>query len=236
MSIDLSTERINNKPISRVYNMDCMEFLKQCPDKFFSLACVDPPYGESCKLSGGKAKKDGYADYWDKISENGNWNIAPPPEYFIELFRVSKNQIIWGANHYPRHLTPSSGWIFWDKGQRDFSFSDGELAFSSFGVKLKAKTIHRAELHKENRMHPTQKPVSLYDWTFKNYAKPGDKILDTHLGSQSSRIAAYKMGFDFWGTELDEDYFTQANERFQQSIAMPLFDAPKQTIQQLSII
>lgn len=189
------------------------------PDKYFDLAIVDPPYGQTCKLSGGKAKKDGYADYWDKISEDGNWNIAPNQIYFNELFRVSKNQIIWGANHYPDKLNPSSGWIFWDKGQRDFSFSDGELAFSSFGCKLRAVTIHRASLHKEDRFHPTQKPIALYKWLLDKYAKQGDKILDTHLGSGSSRIAAYDYGFDFVGFELDKDYFEAQEKRFKTHIA-----------------
>lgn len=204
---------------SHAYQVDCMDLLKQTPDKYYDLCVCDPPYGESCKLSGGKAKKNGYADYWDKITENGNWNIAPSKEYFNELFRVSKNQIIWGANHYPDKLFPSSGWIFWDKGQRNFSFSDGELAFSSFGCKLRAVTISRAELHREDRFHPTQKPVKLYDWIFKNYAKEGDKILDTHLGSQSSRIAAYKAKLDFVGCELDPDYFRDGNKRFNDFIS-----------------
>lgn len=201
-------------PISEVFNEDNMIGMSRYPDKFFDLAIVDPPYGETCKLSGGKASKDGYADYWDKISEKGNWNNAPNKEYFSELFRVSKNQIIWGANHYPQHLPPSSGWIFWDKGQRNFSFSDGELAFTSFGIKLKAPILHRAALHLEDRFHPTQKPSRLYQWLLTNYAKPNDRILDTHMGSQSSRIAAYLMGFDYYGWEIDKEYFEKGNKRF----------------------
>jgi len=201
--------------ISQVFNIDCMEGMKQYPDKYFDLAVVDPPYGETCKLSGGKAKKDGYADYWDKISEKGNWNIAPSSEYFNEIFRVSRNQIIWGANHYPNFLHASSGWIFWDKGQRNFSFSDGELAFSSFGCKLKAITIHRSELHREERFHPTQKPIALYDWIYKNYLPEGGKVIDTHLGSGSNRIAADKAGnIDFTAYELDKDYFEAQEKRW----------------------
>jgi site-specific DNA-methyltransferase (adenine-specific) len=192
-----------------------MEFMKDVPDKFYELAVVDPPYGETCKLTGGKAKENGYADYWDKITDNDNWNIAPNKEYFDQLFRVTQNQIIWGANHYPDKLFPSSGWIFWDKGQRDFSFSDGELAFTSFNKKLKAITIHRSELHKENRFHPTQKPVKLYEWILMNYAKQGDKILDTHGGSQSSRIACYNLGYALDIIELDQEYFEQGNKRFE---------------------
>jgi site-specific DNA-methyltransferase (adenine-specific) len=214
-------------PISEVFNMDCVSYMQTLPDKFFDLAIVDPPYGETCKLSGGKAKKDGYAKYWDKITDKGNWNVAPSREYFNELFRVSKNQIIWGANHYPQHLNPSSGWIFWDKGQKDFSFSDGELAYSSFICKLRAVIIHRSELHKESRFHPTQKPIALYKWLIEKYAKAGDKIFDSHMGSQSSRIAAFNMGFDYWGCELDEEYFNDGNKRFiretmQQSLFTPI--------------
>ena len=205
-------------------NADCMNTetgLPSYPDNYFDLAIVDPPYGESCTLSGGKAAKDGYADYWDKVSESGNWNVAPSEDYFRELFRVSKNQIIWGANHYPQHLHPSGGWIFWDKGQRDFSFSDGELAFSSFSMKLKSVTIHRASLHKEERMHPTQKPMALYRWLVKNYAKQGDKILDTHVGSASSLVVYEEMGFEYVGYELDPDYYRDSCKRLEAFRAQP---------------
>lgn len=202
-----------------LFNEDCMAVMARYPDKHFDLACVDPPYGESCKLSGGKAKKDGYADYWGKITDDGHWNTAPQSEYFTELKRVSKNQIIWGANHYPQHLEPCSGWILWDKGQREFSFSDGELAYSSFMVKLRVILIHRAELHKEHRFHPTQKPIKLYEWLLTNYAKPGDRILDTHLGSGSSAIAAHYGGFEFVGCELDTDYYKAALQRFESATA-----------------
>ena len=167
-----------NKFVSEVTNEDCMKGMARYPDKYFDLAIVDPPYGETCKLTGGKAKKDGYADYWDKITDNGNWNVAPSKDYFDELFRISKNQIIWGANHYPQHLPPSSGWIFWDKGQRDFSFSDGEIAYTSFQRKLKARLLHRSELHKEDRFHPTQKPVSLMEWIIKRFNLSAKTIAD----------------------------------------------------------
>ncbi len=208
----------------QLHRGDCLEAMRAMRDNQFELAIVDPPYGETCKLTGGKAAKDGYAEYWDKITEKGNWNIAPPVEYFAELFRVSKNQIIWGANHYPQHLRPSSGWIFWDKGQRDFSFSDGELAFSSFGIKLKAITIHRAELHRESRSHPCQKPVKLYKWLLDNYAREGDTILDTHLGSGSIAIACHDLGFDLVGYELDEDYYAAACARLDKHRSQGQFD------------
>lgn len=198
-----------------LHNIDCMEFMKDIPDKYYDLAIVDPPYGSTCKLSGGKSKKDGYAEYWNKITDKGNWNISPDGFYFSELFRISKNQIIWGANHYPQFLKPSSGWIFWDKGQKDFSFSDGELAYTSFGIKLKSKIIHRSELHKENRFHPTQKPVQLYKWLLTNYAKEGDKIIDTHGGSMSIAIACHDLGFDLDICELDVDYFEAGKKRLE---------------------
>ena len=145
----------------------------------------------------------------------------PDDLYFIELFRVSKNQIIWGANHFG-HLAPASCWVVWDKLTGDNGYADCELAWTSFDTAVRKFTFRWQGMlqgnmsEKEERMHPTQKPVSLYKWLLKNYAKEGDKILDTHLGSGSSRIAAYDMGFDFTGYELDKDYFEAAEKRFNQ--------------------
>lgn len=206
-------------PISEVTNEDCMKLMSRYQDKYFDLAIVDPPYGATCNLEGGTGKKNGFREYWDKANGDGNWNIAPDINYFNELFRVSKNQIIWGANHLANYLPASSGWVFWDKGQRNFSFSDGELAYTSFNVKLRAVTIHRQELQSERRMHPTQKPVKLYKYLLHHYAKEGDKILDTHLGSGSSRIAAHDLGYDFTACELDKDYFEAQEKRFKNHIA-----------------
>lgn len=146
--------------------------------------------------------------------------IHPPPplEYYEKLFRVSKNQIIWGGNYFINVLPISKSWIVWDKLlNKDISFSDGELAWTSFTRPLKiAKIQYSGFLGMDlERIHPTQKPVKLYEWCLVNFAKEGDKILDTHLGSQSSRIAAYKLGFDFWGFEIDKDYFEQGNQRFE---------------------
>lgn len=189
--------------------MDCMEGMKQYPDKYFDLAIVDPPYGiNRGETFGGKNWKEYQKKDWDK---------EPPTDtYFGELFRVSKDQIVWGANYYPYAFNPSMGWIFWDKGQ-DLTMSDGELAFTSFDRALRRIEINRC-FNGEfgGLLHPTQKPVRLYKWLLKNYAKPGDKILDTHLGSGSSRIAAYDMGFDFTGYEIDKDYFEAQEKRFQQ--------------------
>ena len=219
-----------DKPISEVKLMDCMEGMREFHDGFFDLAIVDPPYGigrdGQKKTTGGNGGRKAH-DFkgWD--------NARPDSEYFKELFRVSKNQIIWGANYFSNLLPPTMGWIMWGKGQR-INQSDGELAFTSFNRALRIVEINRVALLMEGTIHPTQKPIALYEWLLRNYAKPGDKILDTHLGSGSSRIAAYKLGFDFWGFEIDEDYFRDADKRFRESIAMPLFDN-SQCVEQLKM-
>ena len=211
---------------SEVHLIDCMEFMRSVPDKAYSLAVVDPPYGigETAKKALSRARSTNkWKNAKPKIySGNNEWdNNIPQYEYFIELFRVSKNQIIWGANYFPQYLTGSMGWISWyKKGQNPNSdFSDCELAFTSFNRALKFFNYSwvgfGAVNAKEHRIHPTQKPVALYDWIFRNYAKPGDTILDTHMGSQSSRISAYKAGLDFTGCELDPEYFRDGNERFR---------------------
>ena len=200
---------------SIVTNEDCMIGMARYPDKYFELAIVDPPYGlgagESFKnyngyRNGGQVSKMKFSD-WDKE--------PPINEYFKELFRVSKNQIIWGANHFISRMPyDSSCWIVWDKNNGDSTFADCELAWGSFGTTVRKYTKH-ASSAAFNKIHPTQKPVALYTWLLKNYAKQGDKILDTHLGSGSSRIAAYKAGFDFTGFELDKDYFDAQEKRFK---------------------
>jgi len=199
-------------PVSEVFNMDCMEYMKDIPDKLFELAIVDPPYGigrdgsiKTTSKHGGRKAHDFKG--WDKYT--------PDEYYFNELFRISKNQIIWGANYFTKFLPASMGWIFWDKGQRICN-SDGELAFTSFDRALRVVEYNRVELLLEGTIHPTQKPVKLYKWLLMNYANLGDKILDTHLGSGSNRIAAYELGFDFYATELDKDYFESQEKRFQQ--------------------
>ena len=201
-----------NGVTSVVYLMDCMELLKQVPDKYFELAVVDPPYGigkDGQKESSGKhgGRKAHAIKGWD--------NEKPNKQYFDLLFCKSNNQIIWGANYYPEYLKGSMGWLFWDKGQ-DLNQSDGELAYSSFNIALRRIVMNRVELLKEGTVHPTQKPIKLYEWQFKNYAKPNDKILDTHLGSGSSRIAADKANLPFVGCELDSDYFYASVKRFKE--------------------
>lgn len=203
--------------LSIVTNEDNMEMMSRYADGFFELACVDPPYGIGAnKMTLGNGKKKVFRG-------NNDWdNKIPSEEYFTELFRVSKNQIIWGGNYMTEYLKPTSSWIFWDKGTGENDFADGELAWSSFGGALRkvSKSWVGANAKDEaKRMHPTQKPIYLYQWLLQKYAKPGDKILDTHLGSQSSRIAAYDMGFDFYGTELDKEYFDQGCQRFNNHAA-----------------
>ena len=207
---------------SIAYNMDCMEYMRSLPDNSFDLAVVDPPYGiginkmnyvKSGAIKIGKAIRRDY-------SKTKSWDVAPDEEYFRELFRVSKNQIIWGGNYFSLPLTKS--WIVWDKRTDEKysnDFADCELAWCSTGVARVFRYLWSGMFkgdmrHKEERFHPTQKPVALYTWIFSRYAKPGDKILDTHLGSGSSRIAAYDAGLDFVGCEIDKDYFKAQEERF----------------------
>lgn len=218
--------------ISDVYLMDCMELMRGYPDKHFDLAVVDPPYGigesgAKNKTRGGLVKARAYKAF------AGNDVEAAKPEYFRELMRVSKNQVIWGANHYISRIPfDSSAWIVWDKVNGQTDFADCELAWTSFksavrmfsfmwngmqqGNTLNGKIMQGNTKLNEKRIHPTQKPVALYDWIFKNYAKPGQLILDTHLGSGSSRIAADKAGLNFIGCELDADYFAAHEKRWKE--------------------
>ena len=196
---------------SEVFNTDCIEAMKAYPDNYFELAIVDPPYGININISMGRRKGDKKSNY-HKFA--GNDSQIPNEEYFIQLFRVSKNQIIWGGNYMTDFLRPSSCWILWDKGfSEEVTFAQFEMAWTSFNSSAKKFDKHPSQL---NRIHPTQKPIALYRWLLKNYAKPNDKILDTHLGSGSSRIAADMEGFDFTGFELDTDYFNASCKRFNE--------------------
>ena len=207
--------------MNELYNMDCMEGMKQFPDKYFELAIVDPPYGigedgsKNHSRSMLAVSKD-YKSFYGKDLE------APPMEYFQELKRVSKNQIIWGANHFiSKFPYDSSCWIVWDKDNGNNDFADCELAYTSFKTavrKFRYKwhgMLQENMKNKEMRIHPTQKPVALYKWLLKNYAKPGDKILDTHVGSASSLIACHDYGFEYIGFEIDPDYYKAAKERLE---------------------
>jgi site-specific DNA-methyltransferase (adenine-specific) len=195
---------------SEVFNLDCMEGMKDYPDKYFDLALVDPPYGID------RGKKFGGTNW--KIYEKKDWdNSIPDKKYFAELQRVSVNQIIWGANYFTSHLPASMGWIFWDKGQ-DLTMSDGELAYTSFNKALRRIVLNRCHIRElGGLLHPTQKPVRLYDWIYEKYLPKGGKVIDTHLGSGSNRIAADKAGnIDFTGFELDKDYYEAQEKRFSE--------------------
>ena len=212
---------------TRAYNIDCMEYMATLPDKAFQLAIVDPPYGigfdGNTTVKGKSGKASTFTDKQHHIKKG--WDVSrPTAEYFAELQRVSKNQIIWGGNYFANLLPPQKGWIFWDKkitNANNTNFSDGELAWTSFNCILRRFTYdwigfgYLNNPQREKKIHPTQKPVALYEWLLMNYAKEGDKILDTHLGSGSSRIAAHKLGFEFVGCELDKDYFEAQEKRFK---------------------
>jgi len=214
-------------PLSEVYLEDCTKALKRFNDNHFDLAIVDPPYGigadkaqNNAAMQRIKAEGKSKAGRGWKLYADTDWdNEIPTIEYWEQLFRVSKNQIVWGGNYFTEYLPPSMGWIMWDKGQRDFSLADGELAWTSFNKALRIFEMSRGKaLAKNNeqggRFHPTQKPEMLYSWILQNYAKQGDLILDTHLGSGSSRIAAYKGGFNFIGFEIDPEYYEKQEKRF----------------------
>jgi len=212
-------------------NIDCMEYMATLPDKDFDLAIVDPPYGigENGDKNASRGKLAIAKNY--KAFAGGD-KEPPPKEYFIELQRVSKNQIVWGANHFiDRIEKPSPCWIVWDKVTGNSDFADSELAWTSFktavrNFRFKWSGMLQGDMkNKELRIHPTQKPIKLYDWLLHNYAKPGQRILDTHLGSGSSAIAAHYFGVDFVGCELDKDYYDAAVNRFNQATAQEsLFD------------
>ncbi len=204
-------------------NADCMEIMKQYPDKHFDLAIVDPPYG-----IGENWKKDSKSSFYRHISTYKNKPVDKI--YFDEMFRVSGNQIIWGANYYTQFLEARNSWIVWDKtfgvDGRLFN-SDCELAWTSFNKNMKiAKFVWDGfnTCSPRTGIHPHEKPVALYKWLLHKYAKPGWKILDTHAGSFSSAVAAYDMGFDYTGIEIDEDYFNMALERVRLFAAQGTLD------------
>lgn len=208
------------KPISQVYNLDRMEFLSKFPDKYFDLAIDDPPYGIADDWTK-NASRGRFAKTKDYVPYYGEDKSSPEKEYFEELFRVSKNQIIWGANHFISKIPYDSPcWVVWDKVNGKTDFADCELAWTSFDTALRKFEFRWAGMlqgnmkNKEKRIHPNQKPIALYAWLLKTYAKTGDKIVSPHMGSQSDRIAAYELGFDFWGTDIDEHYFKIGCERF----------------------
>jgi site-specific DNA-methyltransferase (adenine-specific) len=190
-------------------NGDCLEYMKTMPDNYADLALVDPPYGLGDKTltSGGT-----WSVKWQK--KGAEWDTKPTDEYFQELFRVSKNQIIWGGNYF--NLPPSRCFIIWDKVSHMPSMADCEYAWCSFDKNAKIyKHIRNTE---EKRIHICQKPIKLYKWILSNYATKGDKILDTHVGSGSSLIACYDMGFEYMGFEIDKEYYEAASKRIEDTM------------------
>jgi site-specific DNA-methyltransferase (adenine-specific) len=220
------------KPLSIVTNEDNMQMMARYPDGFFDLAIVDPPYGIGHSLLSGEKRGSKFV----RTTKHVEWDILPNENYFNELFRVSKNQIIWGGNYFLDYLPSTRGMLIWDKIQI-FSGADFEFAWISFDTSAKAFRMSRVEAYGNmNKIHPTEKPIDLYKFCLDKFAKEGDKILDTHLGSQSSRIAAYKKGFDFYGCELDPDYFKDGCQRFEKEISMPLFDQKPELLKQLTFL
>ena len=219
--------------ISTAYNMDCMDYMASLDDNAFDIAIVDPPYGINApnmnmgsygkyKSTATLCKKSRFDKGGGKLKNrvlntmNCDWDMTPPTkEYFDELFRVSKNQIIFGANYFP--LPPCRCIVVWDKIQPWKNFSQVEIAWTSFNAPAKLfRYSTRGGSNREKKIHPTQKPVKLYTWLMQEFCKPGNTILDTHLGSGSSRIAAYHLGFDFVGIEIDQLYFEAQEQRFEK--------------------
>jgi site-specific DNA-methyltransferase (adenine-specific) len=200
--------------LNRLYNMDCMEGMKQFPDKYFELAIVDPPYGIG--MDGGNVGYQGFNNFQKK-----DWDSAPPSqEYFTELFRVSKNQVIWGGNYFG--LPATRCYLIWDKGAgfKNRTYAEAELAWTSFDANVRIyqrDPLARGDYH--GKIHPTQKPIQIYAWILNKFAQQGDKILDTHVGSASSLIACYNYKFDFIGFEIDEEYYRKAQARMDAVMA-----------------
>jgi site-specific DNA-methyltransferase (adenine-specific) len=223
----------------RITNEDCMELLKRTPDNYFDLSICDPPYGIDINVNMGRRKGDKKSSY-HKFA--GNDSNIPSSDYFVELFRTSKNQIVWGGNYFVEHLENSPCWIVWDKDNGDTDFADCELAWTSFKTSVRkikwkwAGMLQQDMKNKETRIHPTQKPVKLYEWLLMNYAQrkcdhkhtedyrhlctdcrnQDVKILDTHLGSGSIALACHNLGFDLTACELDAEYYDKAMKRIQE--------------------
>ena len=213
--------------ISEAYLMDCMDYMKTIPDKWFDLAVVDPPYGINAEQGTNRASRKQFKDKkygWD--------SVAPNIQYFTELFRISNNQVIWGANHFIENIpnANSKSWLIWDKKNPDRCFADCELAWCSNIDNARIIDLKRVqELNKKDggKIHPTQKPIALYSWIYANYLPEGGRVFDSHLGSGSNRIAADKAGnIDFYATEIDPDYFNDQEKRWRQYKAQAVIAFP----------
>lgn len=214
------------EPISLTLNTDCLEYMRTLEDNAFDIAICDPPYGIGAdKNQIAKAnKRQGKSKAAWKDYGNAIWDsAAPQQEFFDEIRRVSRNQIIWGANHFISRIPHDSPcWIVWDKDNGTNDFADCELAWTSFPTAVRmfryrwAGMLQENMRNKEERIHPCQKPVALYGWILDNFAHQGDRIFDPMMGSGSSRIAAYKLGYDFVGCEKDKEFYEKSNERFNR--------------------
>lgn len=212
-----------HEPEIELLNIDCLVYMKQCSDKQFDLAIVDPPYGISIhKMNYTQSTKGGLAKRRD-YSSVGDWDKEiPRQEYWTELMRISKNQIVWGGNYFS--LPPVKGWVFWDKRTDEkysTDYADGELAWTSFNKPLRCfrwlwnGMLQQNMKDKQQRIHPTEKPKALYEWLLMKYAKKGDKIIDTHLGSGSIAMACWNMKYDLVGMDINKSYVDNAKERFE---------------------
>jgi len=215
-------------PRSEIYNVDCLEYMRSLPDNAFDLAVVDPPYGINAgKMTMGIGTRRTY-------SRGKDWDSGVPgPEYFEQLFRVAREQIIWGGNYF--QLPLSEDWIVWDKMNYGRSFSEAEFAWCSIHRKIRVFRFRTTTPVEGGKIHPTQKPVELYTWILSNYARGGSRIFDSHLGSGASRIAAYQLGMDFVGCELDPEYFRASDEWFNRVCRGIVVDAAGNQTQQLNL-
>lgn len=205
-----------------ITNEDCMDLLKRTPDKFYDLAICDPPYGidmDNQKVRVKPKRPNSYLRAGQNQYKDSDWDKEiPTKEYFNELQRVSKNQIIWGANYFCEFIPNGKGWIYWDKQMGDNNFSSGEFAYQSIQVKSSSLSMPSMRVS-GTRIHPTQKPVALYKWLLDKYAKQGDKILDTHLGSGSIAIACHDYGYELTACELDKEYYDKAIQRIKNHVS-----------------
>lgn len=221
---------------SEVHNIDCLEYMRTVPDKKFDLIIADPPYG-ICRDGQKLHINNKNPKHNRKYFESKGWDMkSPDKEFFDELLRIGKNCVVWGANHFISKMPfDSSCWLVWDKGQKGLTMADCELAWTSYKKPARIFLMNRVELLKEGTIHPTQKPIAIYAWILKTYGGGCKTIFDPMMGSQSSRIACWKMGFDFVGCELDKEYFEKGCERFNRECKGEIKTKDGNIIKQLSL-
>lgn len=209
--------------LNQAFNMDCFEFMKELPDKCIDLVLTDPPYGIG--ISGQKENKRGKKSD-RKFHEEKEWdNTIPSKEIFEQIFRISKNQIIWGGNYFVKHLSEGhKGWIYWNKGQDGLTMSDGELAYSSFDYPLRSYVLNRVHLMKDGTIHPTQKPLKLFKWCLEKYAPENAIVFDPFLGSFTTAVACHHYKLNWLGCEKDPDYFKSGYARYEQETKQILIE------------